>query len=234
MSAFGSIKPLDVWALIPVKAPIWAKTRLADVLSESERAELQWAMLQDVLDQLLAAKELAGVAIVCPDKRLQVLAQARGVRVIGDEPQRGGLNAAVALGTEQLKQAGADLVAILPGDVPMLDAADIDRAILCAIHDDATVVVPDTNLEGTNALVFYTDCAPRFQFGKNSFSRHSQNASNRPVRTLRLPSILRDIDWPDDLNALWRRRADGTAPKTNSVLATCAYLRAVQEVEKMQ
>ena len=234
MSAFGSIKPLSVWALVPVKAPIWAKTRLADLLSDSERADLQWAMLQDVLDQLLAARELAGVAIVCPDPRIQALAQTRGVRVIGDEPPRGGLNAALALGTERLRQTGADLVAILPGDVPMLDAADIDRAILCAIHGDATVVVPDTDLEGTNALVFRTERTPQFQFGKNSFSLHSQDVANGPVKTLRLKSIARDIDWPDDLTALRRLRGGGAAPQTNSVLARCAYLTAAKELEKSQ
>lgn len=232
MTAFDSIKPPRVWALIPVKAPIWAKTRLAQLLSDDERAKLQWAMLQDVLDQLRSARELAGVAIVCPDPRLQALARMRGIRVIGDEPSRGGLNAAVALGTERLRQAGADLVAILPGDVPMLEAADIDRAILCAIHSDATVVVPDTESEGTNALVFHTERVPRFQFGKNSFSLHSRNTANGPVRVLRLPSVARDIDWPDDLTALRRMRGDGAAPRTNSVLETCSYLTASQELEK--
>lgn len=232
MSELGNITPVQAWALVPVKAPIWAKTRLAGLLSEAERAQLQWAMLQDVLDQLLAAKWLSGVAIVCPDPRIQVLGRSREIKVIGDEPQHGGLNAAVAHGSGQLRAEGADLVAILPGDVPMLDADDIDRAILCALQENIGVVVPDRNREGTNALVFWADRAPRFRFGKNSFQRHLKDTGHGATKAMPLDSIARDIDWPDDLYALRRHHKQGAAPSTNSALAKCTYLNTPAPAEE--
>lgn len=232
MRELGNFKPLEVWALVPIKSPIWAKTRLAEMLSESERAFLQRAMLEDMLDQLRAAKWLAGVAIVCPDKGIQALAQARGVKVIGDEPQGGGLNAALTHGAEVLRAGGADLLVMLLGDLPMLDAADIDRAVMHAIHENTTVVVPDQNREGTNALVLWTDRMPQLQFGKNSFRRHSRGVAQGPVTELPLASVAHDIDWPDDLDTVRRRRGQGAAPNTNSALANCAYLKASQEAEE--
>lgn len=224
MSEIGSIRPVQAWALVPIKSPIWAKTRLSVLLSAQERERLQWAMLQDVLDQLQASKWLTGVAIVCPDPAIQALVAARGMRVIGDEPQGGGLNAAIAHGVERLRQAGADLVTVLPGDVPLLSVGEIDRAILSAVQGNATIVVPDHNAQGTNALVFWVNRTPRFQFGKNSFRLHLGDRSNGPVRAMPLASITRDIDWPDDLTALRRLRGQGGAPRTNSALDQCSSL----------
>lgn len=223
MSELGSIRPVQAWALVPVKSPIWAKTRLSVMLSPSERSQLQWAMLQDVLDQLQASKWLAGVAIVCPDPTIQALVTARGIRVIGDEPEGGGLNGAVAHGVDRLRRSGADMVAVLPGDVPLLTADDIDRAILSAVHENTRVVVPDHNREGTNALIFWADRVPQFRFGQNSYQLHLHDRSNGPVRGLPLASFNRDIDWPDDLTALRQRRGQGGAPKTNSALDKCTY-----------
>lgn len=233
MSEVEDIEPPQVWALVPVKAPLSAKTRLAELLSESERAILQRAMLCDVLDQLLASERLTGVAIVCPDEGLQTLARARGVGVIGDEPRGGGLNAALLHGTEVLRASGADLVAILPADVPMIDAGDVDRAVLCALEQDTTVVVPDRAREGTNALVFRTDRAPRLRFGHDSCRLHSQDLSKGPVTLLPLKSIARDIDRPDDLNVIWRD-GQGIAPNTKSVLGECAFLRVAPDVESIE
>lgn len=226
MSKIGSISPVQAWALVPVKSPSWAKTRLSVLLSASERAEIQWAMLQDVLIQLNASKLLAGVAIVTPDARIQALVVANGVRVFNDEPPRGGLNAAVAHGANQLRMLGADLVAVLPGDVPQLTVDDIDSAIQYAVQENATVVVPDHNKQGTNALVFWADRAQEFQFGEGSFQKHVQDCSSGPVQSLHLKSIARDIDWPDDLEALRKHREEGRAAKTNSALDKCTYLNA--------
>ena len=53
-----------VWALVPVKDPARAKTRLAPVLSADQRAALQRAMLADVLAALGRARTLAGIAVI--------------------------------------------------------------------------------------------------------------------------------------------------------------------------
>ena len=102
-------------------------------------------MFQELLIQLKALKWLAGVAIVIPDACIQALVVANDVPVFNDEPACGGLNAAVAHGANQLHMLGADLGTVLLGDVLMLTADDIDHAILYAVQENATVVVPDHN-----------------------------------------------------------------------------------------
>lgn len=234
MSEVGTIEPVSVWALVPVKSPIWAKTRLASRLSQRERALLQWAMLKDVLDQLKTVPRLTGIAIVCPDASIQAMAKAQGIRVFGNEPKPGGLNSALRYGTESLREAGADLVAILPGDVPLLCAVDIDNAIMQAIEENATVVVPDHYREGTNALIFWADRAPRFAFGKNSFRRHLHDPKNAPVCTIDLPSVAHDVDWPNDLDALSGKLSQGVAPCTSFAVARCARVRTPALMEDLK
>ncbi|MBY6058766.1 2-phospho-L-lactate guanylyltransferase [Leisingera daeponensis] len=232
MSELGRIAPVQAWALVPVKPPIWAKTRLSGLLSPSERERLQWAMLADVLDQLETAKWLAGVAVVCPDIRIQMLVNARGLRVFGNEPRAGGMNGAVSYGTERLREAGADLVVVLPGDLPLLSADDIDNAVLRAMQDHRSVIVPDRELEGTNALIFWTDQVPNFQFGKNSFQKHLTDPAVGGMQALTLASIARDIDWPEDLQALRQSRGPDLAPNTKNVLASCTGLSTLDSVEE--
>ena len=214
-----------IWSLVPIKKPFLAKTRLSGLLSVEERARLQWAMLEDVLDQLSRTKWLTGVAIVCPDKHILRIARSRGIIGFEDDPGSGDLNKAVARGTEGLRANGADMIVVVPGDVPMLDATEIDRAICYAIQENASVVVPDQNREGTNALIFRTDRAPCFQFGKNSCRRHLEEPCGGSVRPVQLASIARDIDLPDDLHHLRMRRVDGSAPNTNAVLDEFGYLQ---------
>lgn len=228
----AAITALQAWALVPIKAPFLAKTRLSGLLSEAERARLQWAMLQDVLDQLSQAKWLAGIAVVSPDARVRQMAQARGMLAFDDEPRNGGLNAAVQCGTERLRAVGADLIVILPGDVPLLDAAEIDRAIDLALRKDIAVVVPDHAGEGTNALIFWADRAPLFQFGRDSFRRHLRESGAYRATGLPLGSIARDIDCADDLDHLRQRRRDGAAANTSNVLAGFALSEASQPLEE--
>ena len=230
----SSISALQAWALVPIKAPCLAKSRLSGLFSVEQRARLQWAMLQDVLDQLSRAKGLRGIAVVSPDLQIRRMAQARGMLAFGDDPKGGGLNGAVHFGSERLRNAGADLIAILPGDVPTLDFTDIDRAIDMAVAEDTTVVVPDRDLQGTNALVFWADRPPVFRFGKDSFYRHLEALAGRRVKPLTLASIARDIDCPADIDHLRSRWHEGLAPRTNNALTGFGLVPATDASEGRQ
>lgn len=50
----------EIWAIVPAKRFSEAKTRLAPVLTRSERSQLARAMLHDVMTVLSSVKELAG------------------------------------------------------------------------------------------------------------------------------------------------------------------------------
>lgn len=218
MTARAPLDGRQVWALVPVKAAFQTKMRLSGRLSMAERARLQWAMLQDVLDALERATRICRIAVVSHDARFLQMAQSRGMLAIGDEPQGGGLNAAVQCGTARLRAAGADLIVILPGDVPLLDAAEIDLAVDLALQEDIALVAPDRTREGTNALVFRPDRSPRFQYGHGSFRRHLEERGAYRASAFPMRSIARDIDTPDDLAHLCRQHGGNAAPHTQVVL----------------
>lgn len=211
------------WALVPVKDPGAAKTRLSGVLSGPERTALQRAMLHDVLVALSQARQLAGIAVIGGDHEIAAAARRQGARIIDEPAPGGGLNAAIEAGVEHLCRSGARIVAVIPADLPLADPVEIDRAVTAAIDHRITVLVPDQRRQGTNALIFHTEAMPRFAFGEDSFRKHATASDNAtPVLVLPLASLAFDIDLPADLTelaALRQRIAGGHTARLLSCLA---------------
>ena len=67
--------------MVPFKGTAQAKQRLAPALTSSQRQELAFAMLQDVLQALAAVPELAGILLVSVDPAAAALAAKFGARV---------------------------------------------------------------------------------------------------------------------------------------------------------
>lgn len=207
------------WALLPVKPPKAAKSRLSVVFTISERAGLQQAMLEDVLASLARARSLAGVAVISPDRGIGRIAGAHGARYIAEDPDTGDLNQALAMGVADLQRVGADLVAVIPADVPLLEPADVDRAVRAAERMRAMIVVPDRHGEGTNALVFRADAPPRFEFGPGSYRRHLTEPGRQAAIPMELRSMALDIDTPEDVSILRACAGEGVAPRTRAMVA---------------
>jgi 2-phospho-L-lactate guanylyltransferase (CobY/MobA/RfbA family) len=99
---------------------------------------------------------------------------------------------------------GAQMLLILPCDLPLLDAAALSGML--ALYRDGVdrVIAPDRAGSGTNALL--VDAAARdFAFGENSFARHMQLAasSNLHAVTYSHPAMAFDLDTvPDYLSWL--------------------------------
>jgi 2-phospho-L-lactate guanylyltransferase len=222
------------WALVPAKAPGRAKMRLSPLLSSEERSALQRAMLADVLGALSRARRIAGVAVISPDPELAAIASRHGATFIAEDPAAGDLNTSIDTGAETLRRAGATLIAIIPADVPLVEPADIDRAIAQAERTGATVVVPDRHRDGTNALVFAADARPRFAYGPDSYRRHLATAAGRPAIPLPLASLALDIDTPDDLADLAAAVAQGRAPETRTAMAAIECRHQIPALEEDQ
>ncbi len=88
------------------------------------------------------------------------------------------------------------------GDVPTALPEDIG-AVLEAMPERGVVIAP-TQDRGTAALALRPPGVIRFRFGNNSSVLHKREAAAGALsaRVLRLPSLSRDIDGPDDLSAL--------------------------------
>src|SRR5262249_17992680 len=178
--------------LVPVKAFRNAKVRLAPALSATERAALAQKMATRVVESAAGLP----VAVVCDDPEVAAWARQLGALVIW-EPGRG-LNGAVQEGVARLSAAGAGLVAVAAGDLPL--ATDL-RWIT---RFSGVTIVPDRRRDGTNVIGVPTDAGFTFSYGPGSFSRHLAEAKRvgRPVRVVHSLALAWDVDVPDDLVAV--------------------------------
>ncbi|MDN2567114.1 2-phospho-L-lactate guanylyltransferase [Aquibium sp. A9E412] len=211
------------WVLVPVKDRAGAKSRLSPVLSPVERTALQRAMLLDLIDGLERSALLAGVALCGPDVATAELARRAGHLFIQEPASAIGLNAALAHGAEALRDHGARLIAVLPGDLPLADGTELDQAFAAVARSGRRAVVPDHAGEGTNGLVFARAAVPRFRFGPGSFRRHlAADREALPPRAMPLASFAFDIDAPADLARLGRQPCTPHGRRSRALAAALA------------
>lgn len=186
-------------ALVPVKAPALAKSRLAPVLEPEECASLCMAMLSDVLAALDGASHVNEVAVVTADKNVAALAKKNGYRVMNDDAMN--LCDALDSAARELADNGVETVLIVPADVPTISSGDIDALI--EKHCGGLSISPAIRDGGTNALVCSPPDAVPFCYGEDSAKKHLQRAEQAGIEAVRLPlpAFFRDVDLPDDL--LW-------------------------------
>lgn len=211
-----------LWAVLPVKAWSEAKRRLSPILSGEERQELARSMLDDVLRASRGASRIAGTLAVTADEVAAAYLEGAGCELVPEH--RRGLNRALRTAAHELRCRGAATMLVLPVDLPLVTAVDLDR--LCIHHlkrsseqtgtptsRPAVTVAPDRFRSGTNALVCSPPGCIPFRFGDGSFHAHLHEAKRcRAVASsLALESLGLDVDHPDDLAELLRRgRATST------------------------
>jgi 2-phospho-L-lactate guanylyltransferase len=178
--------------LVPVKRFSEAKGRLAPALSPARRAELAASMARHVIR---SAGDLP-VAVVCDDREVAVFARDLGALVLW-EPGRG-LNGAVQEGVRLLGRAGARLVVVAAGDLPLADD------LAWVTRYDGITLVPDRGHDGTNVMGIPADGRFEPSYGPGSFARHlaQARALGMPVRVVNAPLLAWDVDFPADLAAI--------------------------------
>jgi 2-phospho-L-lactate guanylyltransferase len=207
-------------AIVPVKRFGAAKQRLGLGLDEERRHELVAAMLRDVLAAVGAARMIERTIVVTGEPPAVEIATSAGAEVLPD-PDDAGHSEAASLGVEAALSAGATRAVLLPGDCPLLDPRELDRA-LTGVPSRYVAVVPDRHGTGTNALILSPPDAIGPAFGEGSCERHvaAARAAGIPHAVERLESLALDLDTPADLIALTRvlEGGDGRAPNTARAL----------------
>lgn len=188
-------------AILPVKSFGAAKQRLAESLGAGARQALAQAMFSDVLGALRHTDELDEIAVITADRAAESVARGQGVIVLVDTVQAG-QSPAAQIGIRHALAHGFDRVALVPGDTPLLRAADL--AGLLSRSGPGVSVVPDRHGTGTNALVLSPPDAIEPSFGPDSRARHVALAEEAgvPVRIDEVAALALDVDTPDDLAAL--------------------------------
>lgn len=215
---------MRIAALIPVKGFGNAKQRLGGLLSRAGREVLAEAMFRDVLRQAVSARGLEATFVVTGDQDVAAIASTGGAEVIV-EPTERGETSAVDFARSRLKNDGWEAVLIVPGDLPLVRAEDIEM-ILAQVPADArapfALLVPSHDRLGTNGLLLAPPDLIQLRFGYNSFSFHmSQLTAHRlPTRFCENERIALDIDEPKDLERFLSYAQDGeTAKALRQVMA---------------
>jgi 2-phospho-L-lactate guanylyltransferase len=179
-------------------------------------------MFSDVLGSLQHVAGLEAIAVVTADRTAASAAVGSRVQVLRD-PDEAGQSQAALVGINYAQAAGFDRVLLVPGDTPLLDAGELssllERAAEAAI---AVVAVPDRHGTGTNALLLTPPDAIEPSFGEASLERHVEaaRAARLTCAVDPLPSLVLDVDTPDDLEELNGRLEErrGQAPITRGAL----------------
>lgn len=216
----ASVSDGPLWAAVPFKGPIGSKRRLAPLLDETERADLSLAMLDGVLDALLAEPSVDVILVTAPSdtgpllrrhERLVLLTEERGDRLDGSADN---LNRALRQAQVAASSGGASGLLILPSDLPSLGPLDV-QALLRERRRPGVVIAPDRAASGTNALLLTPPLTLQPAFGEASFERHCRLAAAAGLDVTRVerPGLALDLDTPADVARLLASGKDSRAAR---------------------
>ena len=89
----------------------------------------------------------------------------------------------------------------LPGDIPLVTAAEIERLIAAHLPAPSFTIAPSHDEMGSNAILMSPPDAVTLRFGDDSFRPHlaAARAAGIEPTVVNLPGIALDIDNPADL-----------------------------------
>jgi len=198
--------------VIAVRGGPGAKSRCRGRLHDGQREALVEAMLHDMLEALAGCPAVRRVYVTTPTAALARLAARNGAVVILEHGPPD-LNRAFTNARRRVAAVGPEtIVALLPGDLPLLDPAEFS-ACVAAAQDGAVVLAPATLDGGTACVVQRADLLLPLAFGPDSFRKHQSAAAalGLEARVIEAPTLGFDLDRPEDLDAVAHLRGGHTA-----------------------
>ncbi|HZJ22540.1 MAG TPA: 2-phospho-L-lactate guanylyltransferase [Anaerolineales bacterium] len=190
---------MTFWAIVPVKPLRRGKSRLAGILTEDERADLNRALLQHTLQTLSELREVDEVLVVSRDPQVLTIARNHGARTVREDGQPD-LNTALKRATVIAQVYATRGVLVLPADLPLISREDALALVERATDPPVVVIAPDRHGKGTNALLISPAGLIEYDFGENSFQRHCElvKKSGARLEVVNLHSLGLDLDSPED------------------------------------
>jgi 2-phospho-L-lactate guanylyltransferase len=199
--------------IVPVRDASSAKSRLAaggGAKADARRASLAAAIALDTVSAARAAREVGELIVVG-----SLAEPLEGVRVM-DDPGHGLL---VAIGAGLAAADPAAPTAVLLGDLPALQPADLDAALVAA-SEHHWAFVPDAAGTGTTLVVAAAGLPHSLRFGTDSAEQHS-DAGYAELDVRENSGLRRDVDTLEHLTALAALANVGVVllgPRTRSLL----------------
>ena len=192
---------LHTTAIVPVKGLPAANGRLNGLLSEAERTRLAEALFLDLIVKLPRSRCIDDVLIVTADPSIARQGGWFDHKVLVQEKDEGHAEAAAA-GARAAMADGAQRVAMLPVDCPMLDMEELDAHL--GRSPRTALIVPDRHGTGTNALMLNPPDLFIPAFGPDSCARHVSRAraTGQSFALEQVASLAIDLDTPEDFTLL--------------------------------
>jgi 2-phospho-L-lactate guanylyltransferase len=191
---------MRIWAIMPVKPFVRAKSRLAAVLSAEQRQVLAERTFRYGLGVLAATPAIAGTLVISRDPKVLSIAREYNAHTVL-EGHATDLNSALMRAAEAVRGQGADGVLIIPADMPLYTSEDVAAIVEQGRGFRTVVITPDRADNGTNGLLTIPPGLIPFSFGPNSFQSHqaAATAAGVTLHIYRSERMGLDIDTPDDL-----------------------------------
>jgi len=199
------------FAIVPVKKFENAKLRLSLMLSADDRIHLSALMLDDTLSALAGAKSIDEVVVVSSDRRAAEIA-TRHDRKFLREDKESGVNSAIALADRYCTGQSVDATVVIPQDLPLLDALDVDKACDMAENEHSCIVIcPSLRYDGTNLLLRKPPSAIKTYYDSDSYETHIKAAGKMgiPVKLFFSKKLMSDLDTPEDARQLTKEAGVG-------------------------
>lgn len=182
--------------VIPIRAFVVGKARLASTLDDAPRADLARRMA----DRVVAAAGALPVVVVSSAAEVRTWASAHDLAIVADP---GSLDAAATDGVAWCAAQGLDRSIVAHADLPRAAAGSLVRMAADGPRPIATIV-PCHRDDGTPVLSLPTATPFEFAYGPGSFRRHAAaaRAAGLAVRVVRDQDLGFDVDVPADLVAL--------------------------------
>jgi len=194
---------MTLWAIVPVKPLRRGKSRLSGILSEDERTTLNQTMLINTLKTLKQVGEIETVLVVSRDPAALSIAREYAAKTVLEDgsPE---LNTALRRAASVAQAYFANKILVLPADLPLIKANDIEEFLQHSSDSPEVVIAPDRRRDGTNALLIHPAELIEFKYGPGSFGTHLKLAENAGAKIKVVESDVfgLDLDLPEDWETL--------------------------------
>jgi 2-phospho-L-lactate/phosphoenolpyruvate guanylyltransferase len=196
---------MSVWAIVPLKSPHSAKSRLSGVLDDSQRLRLFYLIARRVIEAALHTPGINGVSVVTASNAVMDFSANLGAQCLRLDHDHGTAKAC-SDAIEKLPSSCVQRVLFIAGDLPLISSSVLAPLVALSDQGPLIAIAGDRQRIGTNALLCTPGDVIPLCFGEGSFSRHVDGAKQLGVAThiVNSPPLALDIDEPEDLDE-WHR-----------------------------
>jgi len=162
-------------------------------------------MFEEVISTVSQSDKINKIIVVSKDKSLKELAEKFDFIQLGDEEL--GVNAAVSIADDFLRDYEIDASVVLPQDIPLMTTDDLDNLLNFTESSKSILIVPSRRFDGTNALVRKPSSVMETHYDEDSYKIHLKTGKAISAKTslVLIKRIMIDVDNQHDIEFLLKQ-----------------------------